>query len=170
MAGLNLITHDMLVQKAKRWLENSHGNGFACGVVLAEFKCNLSEIPDVIGFNDNRSILIECKVSRTDFKADKYKEHRHYIKGIGNYRYYLTLPHVACVEEIENGWGLLYATDKKITVIKESECFLDANIKAKEWSILYSVARRLNLRGYLGDIQKPLFDIGILKDVSSQTL
>lgn len=153
--GLNFITHDDLVKRAKKWLETTHGTKFACGVVLAEFMCTLAEIPDIIGFNDHRSILIECKVSRADFKADQHKSHHHYLSGLGNYRYYLTLPHVACAEDIDNGWGLLYATDKRIMEIKESEYFSDSGIKAKEWSIFYSIVRRLNLRGLLADIQKP---------------
>ena len=153
--GLNFITHESLVKRAKKWLDHAHGTKFACGVVLVEFACTLPEIPDVIGFNRDRSILIECKVSRVDFKADKHKPHRHYVRGIGNYRYYLTLPHVACAANIGNGWGLLYATDKKIIEVKESEYFSDDSVKAEEWSILYSIVRRLNLRGLLKDIQKP---------------
>ena len=157
---MNFITHDSLVKRAKKWLENAHGGKFACGVVLAEFNCTLPEIPDVIGFNRDRSILIECKVRRADSQADEYKAHRHYAvgqyKGVGNYRYYLTLPHVACPEDIDNGWGLLYATDKKIIEVKESEYFVGDGVKAEEWSILYSIVRRLNLRGLVRDIQKPL--------------
>lgn len=154
--GLNFITHNDLVKRAKKWLKTAHGTKFACGVVLTEFTCTLPEIPDVIGFNRDRSILIECKVSRADFKADKHKTHWHYTRGIGNYRYFLTLPHVACAEDIDNGWGLLYATDRKIIEVKESEYFSDDSIKAEEWSILYSIVRRLNLRGLLRDIQKLL--------------
>ena len=154
--GLNFITHEQLVKRAKKWLEKAHGNKFACGVVLTEYTCWLPEIPDVIGFNADRSILIECKVSRADFKADKKKSCRQHIKQLGNLRYYLTLPHVACPEDIENGWGLLYATDEKITEVKESQYFIDDKTKAKEWSILYSIVRRLNLRGLLKDIQEPL--------------
>jgi len=142
------------VKQAKKWLEKAHGNKFACGVVLAEFSCVLSEIPDVIGFSAYRSILIECKVSRADFKADKYKPCRKHVKKLGNLRYYLTLPHVACPEDIDNGWGLLYATDKRIIEVKESEYFSDNSIKAVEWSILYSIVRRLNPRGLLKDIQE----------------
>ena len=163
---MNLITHNQLVKQAKKWLEKAHGTKFACGVVLAEFNCTLPEIPDVIGFNARRSILIECKVSRADFKADKYKSHRQYIRRIGNYRYFLTLPHVACPEDIDNGWGLLYASDKRIIEVKESEYFSDDSIKAEEWSILYSIVRRLNLRGLLKDIQEPLevMDFGVNKE------
>jgi len=154
--GLNFITHDDLVQQAKKWLETAHGTKFACGVVLTEFSCRASEIPDVIGFSADRSILIECKVSRADFLRDKNKPHRNYVKKLGNLRYYLTLPNVACPEDIDNGWGLLYATDKNIIEVKESEYFVDDSVKAAEWSILYSIVRRLNLRGLLKDIQELL--------------
>ncbi|HUW44287.1 MAG TPA: hypothetical protein VMW50_00675 [Dehalococcoidia bacterium] len=153
---MNFIRHSDLVQRAKKWLEKTHGNKFACGVVLAEYNSHADEIPDVIGFNAKHSILIECKVSRQDFKADKYKQHRHYTKKLGNYRYYLTLPNVACSADINNGWGLLYATDKRIIEVKESEYFGDDSVKAAEWAILYSMARRLNRRGLLAEIQKPL--------------
>jgi len=151
---MNFITHSDLVQQAKKWLEKAHGTKFACGVVLTEYNCATPEIPDVIGFNHQYSILIECKVSRADFKADKRKPHRQYTKKLGNLRYYLTLPNVACPEDIENGWGLLYATDKTINEIKESEYFVDDSVRACEWSILYSIVRRFNLRGLLKDIQK----------------
>ena len=151
---MNLITHNQLVKQAKKWLETTHGGKFACGVVLAEFSCRAPEIPDVIGFSADRSILIECKVSRADFLRDKYKPHRNHIKKLGNYRYYLTLPNVACPEDIDNGWGLLYPTDKTIQEVKESEYFGDDSIKAREWSILYSIVRRLNLRGLLKDVQE----------------
>jgi len=150
------ITHADLVKRAENWLKSKHGGKFACGFVLSEYRCYAPEIPDVIGFNHQYSILIECKVSRADFKADKYKSHRHHIKGMGNLRYFFTLPNVACPEDIDNGWGLLYATNKKIIEVKKSEYFPDDSVKSREWSILYSVVRRLNLRGLLADIQKPL--------------
>ena len=143
----NFITHAQLVERSKKWLEK-HGGKFACGVVLAEYRCYSPEIPDVIGFNHRHSILIECKVSRTDFKADKKKPCRRHIKQLGSLRYYLTLPHVACAKDIDNGWGLLYATDNRIIEVKKSEYFGGDSVKAAEWSILYSVARRLNLRGW----------------------
>lgn len=154
--GFNFITHDALVEQAKKWLEEAHGNKFACGFVLAEFSCRASEIPDVIGFNADRSILIECKVSRADFLRDKRKPHRNYIRALGNLRYFLTLPSVACPEDIKNGWGLLYATDRQIEEVKESQYFGDNSVKAGEWSILYSIVRRVRLRGLLVEVQKTL--------------
>lgn len=152
---MNFITHSDLVQRAKRWLEHAHGTKYACGVVLAEYRCYSPEIADVIGFNAHHSIVIECKVSRADFKADRRKAHRRRNNRLGNYRYYLTLPNVACPQDIDNGWGLLYASDKRIAEVKPSEYFADDSVKRAEWSILYSIARRLNLRGLLKDIQNP---------------
>ena len=154
--GMNSITHSDLVQRAKRWLEKAQGNKFACGVVLAEYKSYATQIPDVLGFNNQRSILIECKVNRADFLADKNKRHR----DMGNLRYYLTLPNLACPDDIDDGWGLLYATDKTIREVKESEWFADHSLKVAEWRILYSVARRISIRNLLNEIQKPLGDLG----------
>lgn len=153
---VQILTHADLVKRGTNWLKKAHGGKFACGFVLSEYRCYAPEIPDIIGFNSRYSILVECKVSRADFKADKYKNHRHPIKGLGNLRYFLTLPNVACAEDVNNGWGLLYATDKRITEIKPSEYFDDVNVKPHEWSILYSIVRRVNLRGLLHEIQKPL--------------
>jgi len=149
---LGLITHDMLVQRAVKWLE-----GKKCGVVLSEYHCFTEEIPDVIGFYNRYSIVIECKVSRQDFKSDKHKPHRNGSNSMGNYRYYLTLPHIACKEDLPtSGWGLLYATDKKIIEIVKPQRYSNDVVRCAEWPILYSVVRRLKLRGHLSDIQKPL--------------
>lgn len=153
---MTILTHDDLVTRAKKWLEHAHDSKFACGVVLAEYRCYSPEIPDVIGFSARQSIVVECKVSRGDFKADKHKPHRHQLSSLGNLRYYLTLPNVACPQDINNGWGLLYASDKRITEVKPSEWFGDNSVKVKEWAILYSIVRRLNLRGFLDEVQRPL--------------
>jgi hypothetical protein len=60
------MTHKEIVDKAYTWvLKNS-----SCGIAFKEFysaACN-GEYPDVIGFGAwGHSIVIECKVSRSDF-------------------------------------------------------------------------------------------------------
>ena len=150
------MKHAELVGLAKKWLERSHGNKFACGVVLAEYRCYVREIPDVIGLNAQRSIVLECKVSRADFLADRKKGHRCERRSLGNYRYYLTLPDVACAEDVDNGWGLLHFDGRRVIEVKKSEWFGGDEVKAAEWALLYSVARRVNLRGLLAMVQKPL--------------
>jgi len=67
---MNKITHDELVSIAVKWLY-SQGCGFAVGERVCV--ASTGEIPDAIGFRSNCSILIECKTSRADFKADRKK-------------------------------------------------------------------------------------------------
>lgn len=95
-------SHAVLVSQAVRWLRSAHG----CGRVFAEFvSTNTSEIPDVIGWKFGRSILVEVKVSRPDFKRDAQKgrtEHR----GMGSRRWYLVPAGLVSPDEVPDGWGL----------------------------------------------------------------
>jgi hypothetical protein len=151
---MQLITHNMLIDQAAKWLSNTQRSDYRCGVVLKEYTCHTNEIPDVIGFSSHRSILIECKVSRSDFQADQKKNHRQSARHLGNLRFYMALPSTVCVEDIPVGWGLLYPSNKRITIVKEP--IFDSNplIKVEEYILMYSIIRRCNLRGYLRDIQK----------------
>ncbi len=149
-----LLTHSDLVNRAGRWLETS--SRFRCSVVLREYKCYANEIPDVIGFNKHRSILIECKASRADFLADRNKPHRHYRQKLGAYRYYLVPPHICCPEDVPEGWGLLYLFPNKIIEVKPAINQQDDSVKAAEWSILFSVVRRMQLRHDLNEIYQSL--------------
>jgi len=148
-ANFNLITHAMLVQQAKRWVEHQ----LTCGVVLAEYSCSTESIPDVIGFSKLRSVIIECKVSRSDFLADRRKPHRHQRKQLGNLRYYFVLPHTVCAEDVPDPWGLIYAGDKRCTIVKHAVPQTEAEIRVAEYAILYSIARRCEIRGHLKKIQ-----------------
>lgn len=64
--------HRKLVESAYKWvLKNC-----SCGVAFKELVTNAcnGECPDVIGFGAwGHSVLIECKTSRQDFKADAKK-------------------------------------------------------------------------------------------------
>jgi len=77
------MTHDDLVEIARNWLWNAkkgpEGTGWKhvpCKVVLTELVSGM-EIPDAIGWHSGRSILIECKTSVSDFKADAKKLFRY---------------------------------------------------------------------------------------------
>ncbi len=66
--------HAELCVRGERWLRTR-----GCRVVLRDpFKAAVytGECPDVIGWRDGHSILIECKASRADFLADKGKRFR----------------------------------------------------------------------------------------------
>ena len=98
------MTHAQLVEKAVRWLRS-----YRCGVVLSEQACVSGEMPDAIGWKRaNHSVLIECKVTRADFLADRAKPFRlKPEKGVGSERFYLTPPSLVKAEELPAGWGLL---------------------------------------------------------------
>lgn len=52
------------------------------------------------------TVLVECKVTRSDFLADKAKPHRH-VGGIGNWRYYMAPEGLISPEELPEKWGLV---------------------------------------------------------------
>jgi hypothetical protein len=98
------MTHAQLVEKAVRWLRN-----YRCGVVLSEQACVSGEMPDAIGWKRKcHSVLVECKVTRADFIADRAKPFR--LKpegGVGCERFYLVPVGLIDREELPKGWGLL---------------------------------------------------------------
>src|ERR1700722_4481017 len=66
------MTHAQLVEKAVHWLRR-----YRCGVVLSEQACISGEMPDAIGWKRAcHSVLVECKVTRADFLADRAKPFR----------------------------------------------------------------------------------------------
>lgn len=81
------VTHSELVDRAVYWLKNSRN----CLVVLSEQGGGLTyEKPDAIGWAQGKSILVECKVSIEDLKADfKKPSRKHPDLAIGSSRYYL---------------------------------------------------------------------------------
>ena len=66
------MTHSELVEYAVGWLR-----GYRCGVILSEQACVSGEMPDAIGWKKAaHSVLVECKISRADFLADRGKPFR----------------------------------------------------------------------------------------------
>jgi len=99
------MTHKELVNRAALWLKNK----IHCRVILKEFKAYTitGEIPDVIGWIWNKSILIEVKATRQDFLNDKKKRFRKEgANAIGNWRFYFTNPGIVKPDELPEGWGL----------------------------------------------------------------
>src|ERR1035441_3174428 len=96
------MTHAQLVERAVRWLR-----AYRCGVVLSEQACVSGEMPDAIGWKRaSHSVLVECKVTRADFLADRGKPFRTKPEqGVGCERFYLTPPSLVKIEELAAGWG-----------------------------------------------------------------
>lgn len=108
--------HRDLVLRAERWLTRQ-----GCSVVLRDpLRTWLPEQPDAIGWrNDSgNSLLVECKVSRADFLADRSKPFRQRPEtGMGDWRFYLTPTGLIQPRDLPPGWGLLWATTRQIRAV-----------------------------------------------------
>lgn len=147
------MTHTDCVNCAYSYLRNR------CNVVLPEFFTHNSELADVIGFKNEVSTLIECKVSRSDFLSDKKKHFRiHPEKGMGDYRFYCCPKGLLNKEEMPEGWGLLWVYPSgQVRRIKESFLRNDGDMgyhhgyhpknQEAEFHLLYYYARRANYAG-----------------------
>lgn len=109
------LTHKELSEMGARWCKKAasqHGHG--CNIAIVE-GCANKENADVIGFRHSNpakgSVLIEVKVSRADFLADKKKPHRKTSsEGMGKWRYFLCPENLITPKDLKNypKWGLLY--------------------------------------------------------------
>ncbi len=108
------MTHAALVELAVRWLRSS----YRCGIILSEQACCTGEIPDVIGWKGRcRSVMIECKISRADFLADRNKPWRADPAGaLGCERFYMAPAGLIGAGELPLGWGLLEVRSHKVEV------------------------------------------------------
>jgi hypothetical protein len=138
------MTHPQLVQKAVAWLR-----GYRCGVVLSEQACLSGEMPDAIGWKRAcHSVLVECKISRADFLADREKPWRRQPEtGVGCERFYLAPKGLIGVDELPSGWGLLECRSRKV----EIACAAAKNLRAAvgfryEMNLLLASLRRVEIR------------------------
>ena len=138
------MSHIDLVARARKWLLGSMG----CGVVLCEVIGGGLEQPDAIGWKNGgrHSILVEVKVSRSDFLSDKKKCHRRAGAGMGQQRWYLTPPGLVRPDELPDGWGLAEAgrVVKKIVKPPKLERY-DPDIERRETALMFSALRKVTL-------------------------
>jgi hypothetical protein len=133
-----------LVSIAVRWLRS-----YRCGVVLSEQACVSGEMPDAIGWKKAcHSVLVESKVSRGDFLADRDKPFR--LKpeiGVGCERYYLAPRGMIRIEELPVGWGLLEVSGREVERAKPSAKNLRSAIGfGYEMNLLLASLRRVEVR------------------------
>jgi|SRR3954468_7460346 hypothetical protein len=138
------MTHAHLVQRAVRWLRH-----YRCGVVLSEQACVSGEMPDALGWKQAcHSVLVECKVTRSDFLADRAKPFRQKSeKGVGNERFYLAPPGMIKVEELPAGWGLLQIQRGRVEMLHASAKNLRSATGFRyEMNLLLASLRRVEVR------------------------
>ena len=138
------MTHAQLVEKAVHWLRR-----YRCGVVLSEQACANGEMPDAIGWKRAcHSVLVECKVTRGDFLADRAKPFR--VKpgqGVGCERFYLVPAGLLRCQELPEGWGLLEYRRGKIEIAHPSAKNLrSASGFRCEMNLLLASLRRVEIR------------------------
>ncbi|APE04351.1 hypothetical protein BM526_18805 (plasmid) [Alteromonas mediterranea] len=147
--------HKELCFKASKFLMN---NGFSVAFDdRLQAASGSGEFPDALGFRNGVSCLIEVKVSRSDFLADKKKRFRvEPSLGMGDWRFYLSPPDVISSEDLPEGWGLLHYVRSKIVKVEgwppNTQWIFkkpfEAN-KQSECDVLYSALRRIKKSGHL---------------------
>jgi hypothetical protein len=138
------MTHALLVRKAVEWLRR-----YRCGVVLSEQACISGEMPDAIGWKRAcHSVLVECKISRTDFLADRIKPFRQQPKlGVGSERFYLAPRGLIRLDELPQGWGLLEYHNRAVQMFKASRKNLRSDEGFRcEMNLLLASLRRVEIR------------------------
>ncbi len=122
---------------------------YRCGVVLSEQACASGEMPDAIGWKKTcHSVLLECKVSRADFLADRDKPFRQKPEiGLGCERYYMVPKSLLRVDELPPRWGLLEVSGRNVEKVKGSA----RNLRSEtgfgyEMNLLLASLRRVEVR------------------------
>ena len=93
-------------------------------------------------------MLVECKISRSDFLIDREKPFRRKNgSGMGCERFYLTPAKLVRPEELPAGWGLLEARGREVNLV----CPAAANLRSSrgfryEMNLLLASLRRVEIR------------------------
>lgn len=123
------LTHAALVQRARHWLSGTAG----CRFVLTEVKTQFTgEQPDAIGWKGTDSYVVECKVSRADFFADRKKSAAQSGCRMGAHRFYLTPAGLLRPEEVPEPWGLLEVHGPRIRQVLRPLAFNRPRIEPPE--------------------------------------
>ena len=144
------VKHNDIVNRGTKWLKKHEENLIVpnCPIIAEDLTTATStgETPDIIGWASWTSVLIEVKVSRSDFLRDKKKWSRVNPElGVGEYRYYLCPEGLIKEKDLPVAWGLLHIDDNnKIHIVKVSDR-QSANLSC-ERTILQSIIRRSKTR------------------------
>lgn len=140
------MTHGDLVRVAERWLRNTK----RCGVVLTEHVGG-HEVPDAMGWKGGTSYLVECKVSRADFFADRRKTSRYQPQfRPAVHCWYLVPFGLVTADELLPGWGLLEYDGQRVRVRVDAPQTADdreSHLLRSEVYRLYCEVRRYQAQG-----------------------
>jgi len=142
------MTHAELIEVGRRFLrelyENAmtHGHG-RCSVIAVEQRAMTDEIPDLLGWCAEKSVLVECKVSRSDFFADQKKRWRSKSAGVGRTRWYMVPSGLIYSADLPEGYGLVWAIGPKAWQVIERPTPREDFDLAAERYILLALARKI---------------------------
>jgi hypothetical protein len=138
--------HARLIRCAVEWLRYQ----YRCGIILSEQYCVTGEVPDVIGWKGHcKSVLVECKVSRSDFLADAGKPFRQDPEAaLGSQRLYLAPEGLIAAQELPADWGLLECKGREVHLkVRPSRKDLRSPVGLmKEMNLLLASLRRVEVR------------------------
>jgi hypothetical protein len=138
------VTHAQLIKQAEQWLRSRR-----CRIVLSEQTADSGEVPDVIGWrSDCHSVVIECKISRADFFADRKKPARQQPDtGMGCERFYLTPKALLKDSDLPEGWGLLELHKREVVMrVKANRNQRTLTGLMAEMDLLLASLRRVEVR------------------------
>lgn len=134
------MKHAELIVHAAKWVRKRRYR-----VVLQDVQATcVNEQPDVIAWKGNgSSIVIECKVSRSDFLRDAKKRWRYRAEdGMGYHRYYAVPDGPLAALDRQAGWGLLVVkSGGRIVEAYPSGPFTKRNERAERALLISAVCR-----------------------------
>lgn len=147
--------HTRLCRLSAKFLKAQSGVGSIprMNYVTVEL-CTLNEeSADVFAWCSWTSVLIEVKISRSDFNRDFKKPFRTNPKdGLGEYRYYCCPEGIIQVEDLPDNWGLLWEKDNEIILVKNANR-QQASLFA-ERAIMTSIMRREGVKSKIYDYKE----------------
>ena len=158
---MKTFSHSELVEIGYRWCLNKSAFVFHELVTIN----GTGEVPDVIGFKDDGTFLIEAKTTRSDFLSDKKKPFRKCpSEGMGDWRFFICNKGLIKVGELPEGWGLIEVNEKGKARTMFNP-FGKGNIYSRwkrnpkneyaERRMMFSALRRLHLRKRIEEIYNP---------------
>lgn len=164
-SGTPALSHADLVKLAHGWLLRPQSrNGPGCTTAVVETQNGRSsEVPDAIGWRPQGSfagsVLVEVKVSRQDFLADKNKPHRKNPSlGMGTYRYYMAPKGILSVADLPPQWGLIEVVGTKTLKVIHGAVLAHWTSNREEWQFTPNLEAELSLLAMVvartGDPQK----------------
>jgi hypothetical protein len=121
------VTHADLCRLAAQWLKRPGSRqGPGCVVAFNQTApMGSTEVTDAVGWTglisvaSASSVLVEAKISRADFLADRNKPFRQNPdQGIGDFRYYLAPRGLIAECDLPPKWGLIEHTGRGLAVVR----------------------------------------------------